>query len=269
MFLDTLERIRPKNAQSTSQDATNEGETTRNSIKSSPSSSVSSSPSSRSTKRYSNNLFGSGRLRDYTYLKTGRGSTSSSANTTSIIPTEVSEKTLSLSSVRPVTPESSSNLSSVQSSPNEKGPIRVVQSPPIGEQHFQAITAAEYRLQKTLGPSVLKRASMALDEAIREIEDEVEDEILLPRSVPAPRGSLDQPTAPEVVSLIFYFLIFLPLTKSNPNFDGCRDTAHRLYLKAGWPYQLIKLSMMNSANAEHPLYQHARFQATFRECPDP
>ena len=204
MFLDTLERIRPKNAQSTSQDTTDEGETIRNSIKSSSSSSVSSSPSSRSTKRYSNNLFGSGRLRDYTYFKnvtSSRGSTTSSAHTTSLTPTEASEKTVSLSSFRPVTPDASSNPSSVQSSPNEKGPIRstpVVPSSPSGEQQLQAITAAEYRLHKTLGASVLKRASMALDEAIREIEDEVEDEILLPRSVPAPRGSLDQPTA-EVV----------------------------------------------------------------------
>jgi serine/arginine repetitive matrix protein 2 len=208
MFLDTLERIRPKNAQSTSPDTIDECETARNSIKSSPSSSVSSSPSSRSTKRYSNNLFGSGRLRDYTYLKTvasSRGSTSGSTRTASLTPTEASEKTVSLSGFRPVTPEASSNPSSVQSSPNEKGPIRstpVVLSSPCGEQQLQAITAAEYRLHKTLGPSVLKRASMALDEAIREIEDEVEDEILLPRSVPAPRGSLEQPTA-ELVRQIF------------------------------------------------------------------
>ena len=263
MFLDTLERIRPKIAQSTSQDTNGEGETARNSIKSSSSSSVPSSPSSRSTKRYSNNLFGSGRLRDYTYLKTGRGSISSSTHTTSITPTEASEKT-----VRPVTPDSSSNPSSVQSSPDEKGPISstpVVSSSPIGEQQFQAITAAEYRLHKTLGPSVLKRASMALDEAIREIEDEVEDEILLPRSVLAPRGSLDQPTAAEVVSPYFYFLT---VNKKILNFDGYRDTARRLYLRVGWPYPLIKLYMMNSVNAEHPLYQHAQSQATFRECPD-
>ena len=114
---------------------------------------------------------------------------------------------MSLSSFRPVTPDGTSNPSSVQSSPNEKGPVRstpVVSSSPIGEQQFQAITAAEYRLHKTLGPSVLKRASMALDEAIREIEDEVEDEILLPRSVPAPRGSQDQQTAAEVVRPYFY-----------------------------------------------------------------
>jgi serine/arginine repetitive matrix protein 2 len=267
MFLDTLERIRPKN---TSQDTTDEGETARNSIKSSSSSSVSSSPSSRSTKRYSNNLFGSGRLKDYTYLKTvtSRGSTTSSAHTTSLTQTEASEKTVSLSSFRPVTPDASSNPSSVQSSPNEKGPIRstpVVPSSPSAEQQVQAITAAEYRLHKSLGPSVLKRASMALDEAIREIEDEVEDEILLPRSAPAPRGSLDQPTA-EVVRPYFYFLT---VNKKTLNFDGCRDTARHLYLRVGWPSPLIKLFMTNSVNAEHPLYQHARYQATFRECPDP
>ena len=270
MFLDTLERMRPKNAQITSQDTTDEGETTKTSIKSSSSSSVSSSPSSRSTKRYSNNLFGSGgRLRDYTYLKnvaSSRSSTSSGAHTTSLTPTEASEKTVSLSSFRPVTPDASSNPSSVQSSPNEKGSIRsapLAPSSPIGEQQFQAMTAAEYRLHKTLGPSVLKRASMALDEAIREIEDEVEDEILLPRSVPASRGgSLDQPMA-EVVRP------YLLLTKKIFNFDGCRDTARRLYLRVGWPYPLIKLSLTNSVNAELPLYQHAQSQATFRECPDP
>ena len=230
MFLDTLERIRPKNAQSTSQDTTDEGETARNSIKSSSSSSVSSSPSSRSTKRYSNNLFGSGRLRDYTYLKTvtsSRGSTGSSAHTTSLTLTEASEKTVSLSSFRPVTPDASSNPSSVQSSPNE--PIRstpAAPSSPSGEQQFQAITAAEYRLHKTLGPSVLKRASMALDEAIREIEDEVEDEILLPRSVPAPRGSLDQPTA-EVVRPYFYFLPVHILKKLNLM---VAETQHVIYI---------------------------------------
>ena len=206
MFLETLESIRPKSTQSMLHDSIDEDETgARIPIKSSTSSSVSSSPSSRSTKRYSNNLFSAGRLRDYTYLKTvtsSRGSTSSSA-TVSRTPTEASEKTVSLASFRSVTPDTSSNPSySVQSSPDEKGGALCstppVPSTPYGEQQFQVITAAEYRLQKTLGPSVLKRASLALDKAIREIEDEVEDEILLPRSVPPSRGSLEQVTA-EVV----------------------------------------------------------------------
>jgi hypothetical protein len=146
-------------------------------------------------------------------VASSRGSTSSSFRSVSITSTDASDKTVSLSSFRPVTPDASSNpSSSVQSSPNEKGgPIRsapLVSPAPYGEQQFQTITAAEYRLQKTLGPSVLKRASMALDEAIREIEDEVEDEILLPRSVPAPRGSLDHPTG-EVVRLYHHFLLFI------------------------------------------------------------
>lgn len=199
MFIETLEHMRPRNAPTASHDSIDEGEMgARNSMRSTTTSSVSSSPSSRSTKRYSNNLFGSGRLRDYTYLKSvasSRTSASSGSRTVSLAPTEASEKTLSSSSFRPVTPDASSNsLSSVQSSPNEKGGMRSSQVPstPYGE---QVITAAEYRLQKTLGPSVLKRASMALDEAIREIEDEVEDEILLPRSVPVPRGSLEQSAA--------------------------------------------------------------------------
>ena len=217
MFLETLERIRPRNASSTSNDSINQGETgARNAIKSTTTSSLSSSPSLRSTKRYSNNLFGSGRLRDYTHLKStsSRGSTgSSSTRTISLTPTEASEKTVSLSSIRPVTPDAASNTSSsVQSSSNETGdPIYfapVVPSAPYSEQQFQVITAAEYRLQKTLGSSVLKRASMALDEAIREIEDEVEDEILLPRTVPVPRGSLEQSTA-EVVCLYFCFLTLI------------------------------------------------------------
>ena len=51
---------------------------------------------------------------------------------------------------------------------------------------------------------MLKHASMALDEAIKEIEDEIEDEILLPCSVPAPWGSLGQLMAAEVVHPYFY-----------------------------------------------------------------
>ena len=280
MFLETLERIRPhKNAPSTSQDSINDGETgARNSVSSTTASSVSSSATSRSTKRYSNNLFGSGRLRDYTYLKsvTSSKGSGSSTRTVSLTPTETSEKTVSLSGFRPVTPDASSNpSSSTRSSPNDKaGPIRsapLVPSAPYGEPQFQAITAAEYRLQKTLGPSVLKRASLALDEAIREIEDEVEDEILLPRSAPAPRGSLEQSTPVEVVRPYLYFLIVC-IQKKNVNFHGCRDTAKHhlphLYSRVEWPYPLIRLFMTNSVIAEHPPLQHAQSQVTFLECPD-
>ena len=166
-------------------------------------SSVTSSPR-RSTKRYSNNLFGSGRLRDYSYLKSVASSkgSGSSTRTVSLTPTEGSTKDLSKADLRPVTPDGSDAPSSTLSSP-EKPEIHsapLLPPAPYGESSIQAISVAEYRLQKTLGPSALKRASIALEEAIKEIEDEVEDEILLPRSVPVPRGSLDHP-APEVVRL--------------------------------------------------------------------
>lgn len=65
-------------------------------------------------------------------------------------------------------------------------------SPSPSPTHGLSITDAEYRLQKRLGPVVLKRASIAIEQAIKEIEDEVEDEIVLPRSVPIQRSSLDQ-----------------------------------------------------------------------------
>jgi hypothetical protein len=44
---------------------------------------------------------------------------------------------------------------------------------------------------------------MALDEAIREIEEEAEDEIVMPRSAPISRSSFDQqqPTPLESVRL--------------------------------------------------------------------
>ncbi|KAF8959075.1 hypothetical protein BDZ97DRAFT_1424778 [Flammula alnicola] len=206
MLLETLGRLRSRATPSpgASQEHVAEGQDgARNSVRSTATatSSVTSSPS-RSTKRYSNNLFGSGRLRDYTYLKSVASSkgSGSSTRTVSLTPTESSTREPSNASLRPVTPEGNTPSSSVQSSPNEKSLIRsapLVPPAPFGDNPTQVVSAAEYRLQKTLGPSVLKRASMALEQAIKEIEDEVEDEILLPRSVPIPRGSLDQPT-PEV-----------------------------------------------------------------------
>ena len=53
-------------------------------------------------------------------------------------------------------------------------------------------------------PFGLKCASMALDEVIKEIEDEVGNEILLPCSVSTPQGSLGQLMAAEVVHPYFY-----------------------------------------------------------------
>lgn len=205
MLLETLGRLRSRGTVSpaASQEHVIEGgEGVIDSVESTggSTSSVTSSPR-RSTKRYSNNLFGSGRLRDYSYLKgvaSSKGS-GSSTRTVSLTPTEGSTKDLSKADLRPVTPDNNDAPSSNRSSPEklEVYPAPLLPPAPYGESSIQALSVAEYRLQKTLGPSALKRASMALEEAIKEIEDEV-DEIVLPRSVPIPRGSLDHP-APEVV----------------------------------------------------------------------
>ncbi|RDB24281.1 hypothetical protein Hypma_008730 [Hypsizygus marmoreus] len=166
----------------------------------SPAASVTSSPGNRSTKRYSNNLFGSGRFRDYTYMRSA--TKAGSTRTNSLTPTEASYRgTLSsiVDSLRPVTPEGS-GFSSVQSSPNDKASaIRstpLVPPAPYGEQNM---SVAEYRLSKTLGPSALKRASMALEQVIKEIEEEAEDEIVMPRSTPIPRPSLEPTQSAEAV----------------------------------------------------------------------
>jgi serine/arginine repetitive matrix protein 2 len=221
MLLETLRGIRSKSAAIArgSQESIREGDDSafRQSIQSTntvgsslPPSSLSSSPSGRSTKRYSNNLFGSGRFRDYTHLK--NATKNGNIRTQSLTPTESSQtysgNTSSVTdSLRPVTPDSSGivSVSSVQSSPDERATEQpTALSPPrlYGE---QPISVAEYRITKALGPSALKRASLALEEAIKELEEEAEDEIVMPRSTPIPRTAVEQRShTPEtVVSILF------------------------------------------------------------------
>ncbi|KAJ3512524.1 hypothetical protein NLJ89_g3468 [Agrocybe chaxingu] len=204
MLLETLGRIRSRGTATPdrSQENVGEGEDgARGSVRSMTTSvsSVTSSPS-RPSKRYSNNLFGSGRLRDYAYLKSvgsSRGS-GGSTRTASLTPTEASTKELLNASQRPVTPDNTATPP-VQSSPSDLDSVLSTPTPSSSyvDGQLQVISAAEYRLQKTMGPSNLKRASLALEKAIKEIEDEVEDEILVPRSPPIPRANLEQ-HAPEV-----------------------------------------------------------------------
>ena len=158
-------------------------------VKNSISSSLNSSPTSRSVKRYSNNLFTSGRLRDYTYLKNvdPSKSSSSSTRTISLTPTE---KKMSTSSLLSSTPE--------RSTPTQPGPNATSNTVADEDEFLQidnnieAGSDAEYQLENQLGPIKLKRASMALQQVMKEIEDELEEEILLPRTTPIPRGNLDQ-----------------------------------------------------------------------------
>ncbi|TFK27392.1 hypothetical protein FA15DRAFT_666475 [Coprinopsis marcescibilis] len=164
-------------------------------------SSVTSSPSSsRSTKRYSNNLFGSGRLRDHSYLRSvaRTSAASNSSKSLSLTPSEGSSSTQRGTtssiedSLRPSTPPGATTDDSVQSSSasvDDQGSTRSSTLQPIDP--AQVISMAEYRLQKSLGPAGLKRASLALESAIQEIEDDVEEEIVMPRSTPIPRNHVD------------------------------------------------------------------------------
>lgn len=169
--------------------------------------SVRSSPNSRSSgKRYSNNLFGSGRTRDYSARSQKSGGSQRSA--LSIAPTESSmslkgNSMYSEHSARPTTPDGDSSVQSIsaQSSPvapsDDKTPqARSAPLNPPGpyvEQSYPAPSALEYRLFKTLPPASIKRASLALEEALKEIEEEIEeeaeeDEVVMPRSAPAARS---------------------------------------------------------------------------------
>ncbi|KAF9009412.1 hypothetical protein BDQ17DRAFT_1322984 [Cyathus striatus] len=212
MILDALGRIRTRTSTTTSASTDNvvgvNGEDTDDpkSIRSGASSFITSSPNGRTGKRYSNNLFSSGR-RDYSYMRHHGSSSKGSTRTASMTPTESSIVTRDntnsvVDSLRPVTPDNASSLrspsASLQSSPNDKSSVRsapLVPPAPYGELSSSSTSTAavEYRLAKTFGPSVLQRASMALEEVIKEIEDEVEEEIVMPRTAPVQRGSLDQP----------------------------------------------------------------------------
>lgn len=171
---------------------------------------ASPSGSSRS-KRYSNNLFGSGRLRDYKYMRSKASLTGSTRSNSSVTPTESSvaagrinsiAESTSTSSLRPMTPEgaASASISSIVSS------LQTGLSPPqqedesLAESSTSNISSSGYGAEessissggmsttsiecklKTMDPGALKRASLALQAAIKELEDETEDEIVLPRS---------------------------------------------------------------------------------------
>ncbi|KAI0691190.1 hypothetical protein BC835DRAFT_1417305 [Cytidiella melzeri] len=151
--------------------------------------SMSSTKGSQVGRRMSNNLFGSGKFQDHTYMRTAyqqRTTTSTSSRAPSIKHSDSSMSTITSSrvgphnsvysdmqSLRPVTPDGSSTYgSSAPSSPNR----------PTHGQESDMDTDTKPDLSRTLVPEVLGRASLALDEVIRELEEEGDDEILMERS---------------------------------------------------------------------------------------
>ena len=176
----------------------------------SSSSNLTASPSSSRSKRYSNNLSWSMRLRDHRYMKSisGRGKTSLAGSTTSSVPSTVVGTIDSIadnsssSSLRPMTPEATASsvaLSAQTSSPMSQQEVGSstdscashIQSSGYGAEESSETSASSVEMStatsiecklKTMNAAALKRASLALQAAIKELEDETEDEIVLPRS---------------------------------------------------------------------------------------
>lgn len=220
MILETLGRMRTKNAAPSSKleggsganatdlgmesDYTHERTShisTTTSSTTYPASSITSSPSpsSRSTKRYSNNLFASGRFREYSYLRSVSQRSGSSRGAASITPSDsdhsLREKPSSnySESLRPATPEGSGPVSSVPSSPNDKTPLARSTSLISSVEDFPSQALADNKSSKhpSSNSSVsVQRVELALECVIRDFEEEAEDEILMPRTAhPAPRSS--------------------------------------------------------------------------------
>jgi serine/arginine repetitive matrix protein 2 len=184
MFLQTLGRIRSKpSVSSTSSDSTHSP--ARGSVRSTETTTSSATSTSGSTKRYSNNMFGSGKFRDHTYLRSvakeragkgGAGKRSGVNSSTSgrfykASDTSIPEETHTDSEPSAHDSDTTPLASGVESSASE----------------------LEQGIVKTFQRGHLRRASLALDEVIREFEEKVDgdgdgdgdDKILIPRS-PAP-----------------------------------------------------------------------------------
>ena len=170
-------------------------------------------PQSSRSKRYSNNLFGSGRLRDYSYLKTvnqqkngGRVQSSSS------------------DSLRPVTPDSTMPPSSVQSSPSGNDSSYYEEDIPPRDLSRSGLTSLKP------GSASYKRASMAVEEAIKELEEESDEKIVMPRSTPrmvnngdvSPIFVLSSSLAKAFLrSMVDLLSLLNQLSAQNSKNDGC------------------------------------------------
>ncbi|KAI0948569.1 hypothetical protein AcW1_005414 [Taiwanofungus camphoratus] len=172
-------------------------------------SSLSSARGSNISRRMSNNLFGSGKFRDQAYLRSAN-QTRRTGSSRSAFSVTHSESTMSMNtiassragqntsmysdSLRPSTPDGSTYTpsGSVPSSPNNDKTFEK-ESPRRSSMESRIDQTVETkgfgsRLSKALSPEGLRRASLALDEVIRELEEEGDDEIVMERS-PIPHVS--------------------------------------------------------------------------------
>jgi hypothetical protein len=203
MILEALGRMRVKTAASEPQDdlfsdpgtsprqsSTNSLDTSTSSLMGNAIGNISPTSASKSTKRvqnrYSNNLFGSGKFRDDVYIRSirgsGRSALSNAGSDTGTIPRTLQTKD---SFLRPRSPEEAD--SSGISAPSSPIVLTDRESISTSQSAFLNSPSTEIRLSHTFHPDAFKRASLALEEVIREIEEEaeepgVDDDIVLLRS---------------------------------------------------------------------------------------
>jgi len=210
MILEALGRMRIRTAAAEQQDdpfsdsgisprqsSTNSLDTSTSSLMGNVIGNVSPTPAPKNTKRgqkrYSNNLFGSGKFRDDVYIRnvrgtSGRSALSNTGSDTSTISRALQTKTNFL---RPGSPEEGDSSGvSAPSSPNVLTDRESLSTSQSAFLDSPSNTSTEIRLSHTFHPDVLKRASLALEEVIREIEEEaeepgVDDDIVLLRSTTA------------------------------------------------------------------------------------
>lgn len=150
------------------------------------------SPGGRSSKRHSNNLF-AGQFRELQYIRKARDRQGSNRSLLSGSQSDTSDGITSAyayqDNIRPSTPENTASSTSNTSSPEEKTGIR--SAPLQGSLPFDQSSSSVVPLHfsRALSQKQLKRLSTSLEEVIRELEEEQEDQVLVPRSGPSRSAS--------------------------------------------------------------------------------
>src|SRR6266404_922589 len=168
MFLQTLSRLRSKTSTGSTSGDSSHGPA-RESLRSSETTSGSVT-SLGSTKRYSNNMFGSGKFRDYTYIRSvtkerGGGKVSAGRRSTNSALLSASRH-FSKTSDPPIPEDTSQTDPDISAHDSDATPLASVVDGSTSE--------LEQDIIKTFQPSHIRRISMAVEEVIREIEEEVD-----------------------------------------------------------------------------------------------
>lgn len=152
----------------------------------------SGSVSSRASKRHSNNLFNAGQTRDMRYMrKTSNRTMSSNRSVLSSVTSDSTSGSVANALIdsyadgqgRPVTPENEPSGISESPSPPSTKPSEPSSSldTASSDDGLERLRNASQRLSRQLTQGQIQRISMSLEGVFREIEEEAEDQVLVPR----------------------------------------------------------------------------------------